>query len=274
MEFGGDLFLSESEVVLHGILRQDGIVVGADEEGGRCLFGHLEFAGEECGELFVLMIGEEVSAGAGVSGGGGEGDDGIDQDLEIGPCAGFTDRVFGEGLWFIVVGGEGGCEVATRGEAHDPDFLGVDTPGFGIEANGAEGVLGVLEGDGVFVLAVTVFEDCGRDAALIEPLGDFVALVIDGEEPVGAARADDDGGAGCLIGFREEDAKGWDVHVFDMSGVVDDFGLGELDGSGRVTGPELEGKGVLRQGERCGGEEGERCEEWDGDGFHNKPGSR
>ena len=47
-----------------------------------------------------------------------------------------------------------------------------------------------------------VFQEHARDAERIEPLGHILALMVDGQDVVAAARADDHGRAGVLVGRR------------------------------------------------------------------------
>ena len=75
-------------------------------------------------------------------------------------------------------------------------------------------------------LAEAVLEDEGAHADRVEPHGDLLALVVGGNHPVPAARADDDRRAGGPVGRGEVDGDLGLVH-----------GLG-ADGPGRPAGPQ------------------------------------
>src|SRR5207244_327454 len=81
-------------------------------------------------------------------------------------------------------------------------------PFLGTGPDGAEGALGVLKRGGVTVArGEAILEDKGGDAVAVEPLGDVLALVADGEEAIAAARTDDDGGARGLVSGRAIEGK-------------------------------------------------------------------
>ena len=62
----------------------------------------------------------------------------------------------------------------------------------------------------------TVFEHKAGDAVVRQPFGDRVAFTADIEDVVAAARADDDGGAGCLFLGRQVDGDAGIVDVVDL----------------------------------------------------------
>ncbi|MEI9898717.1 MAG: hypothetical protein WDN28_33890 [Chthoniobacter sp.] len=97
----------------------------------------------------------------------------------------------------VVVAGGGG-EMAARGEAEDADARGIEVPFLRPGAHEAEGALDILQRRDVFLQAGTlghaILEEHAGDAEGIEPLADFGALEIQGEDAVAAAGADDDGG--------------------------------------------------------------------------------
>ena len=80
-----------------------------------------------------------------------------------------VDGIGGGGIARVEVSERGGGEVAAGGGADDADASGVELPGGGLGADGAEGALGVVEHGGVAVAggAQAVFEDEGGDALLV-----------------------------------------------------------------------------------------------------------
>ncbi len=127
----------------------------------------------------------------------------------------------------------------------------------GARANEAHGALGVLETGAPAFFGIAgwhaVFEEERGEAVGVEPLGDLVALVFEGETFESAAGDDEHGGAGALGGGREENGErgdgdvgdliertwtiGEDVFGWERGGFVgrsvgperDDFGWGESD---------------------------------------------
>src|SRR5579859_237935 len=106
---------------------------------------------------------------------------------------------------------EGGGEVGSGGEAEDADAVRVDVPCGGVFANDAEGALGVLQGSRGFgiraAIGDAVLEEDAGDACIGEPIANFGALEIDGEDAVGAAGKNYDGGAGVFSGGRIESQR-------------------------------------------------------------------
>ena len=86
------------------------------------------------------------------------------------------------------------------GKAEDADAIGIDVPLGGVRADDAEGALRVLQGGGRFRIGAgvghAVFHQDAGDADGVEPVADFGAFEIDGEDVVAAAGEDDDCGAG------------------------------------------------------------------------------
>ncbi len=175
-------------------------------------------------------------------------DDGVTEDGEIGSAADAFDGILGVGISRVELGGGRRGKMAARGEAPDADTLGIEPQFLGAGANHADGALGVLKSGGIAVTrAEPVFEDEAGNAALGEPLGDFVSFVGDGQVLIAAPRTDNDGGAVPLRGGRKMGGQGWPVF------------LGGADGFRRSLGPEILAFGFVgidgeRQGE--GGEEG------------------
>jgi hypothetical protein len=130
--------------------------------------------------------------------------------------------------------------VAAGREAPDADLAGVEPQLPGARAGQADGALGVEQRGGEAVArpeAVLKYE-CG-DAAGGEPVGDFLALVAQGEVAVAAAGADDDGATVALVFRREVDRQRGGVLVRGAEGAGGAFGPEEdLFGLGGVGGVE------------------------------------
>lgn len=183
------------------------------------------------------------------------GDDGVDEDLEIGSRRDALDGVGCCGVVGGVVGCGGRCEVSACGEADNSDAFRVDFPTSGIGANGLDGALRVSKGNEGVSFWESVFEDDAGDAVLVEPFGDTVAFCSGDEAAVAAAWADDEGGA---------------IGVFGMvNGEGGISGNGGAGAGGRFSGPERlfgGGRGFCRdEGEGKDGKEGQ-----EGAGFHGE----
>ena len=87
--------------------------------------------------------------------------------------------------------------MAAGREAHDRDPAGVDFPLGGIGPDRSDRAAGVVEHRGMMIArAQPVLEHERRDPQTIEPLGDLLSFVLDGQHPVAAAGADHHGRAG------------------------------------------------------------------------------
>ena len=100
----------------------------------------------------------------------------------------------------IVVRAECGGEMGSGGETEDADAIGIDVPFGGVRADEADGALRVLESGGGFWIGAgvgdAIFEDDACDAAVGEPIANFRAFKVHGENVIAAAGEDDDCGAG------------------------------------------------------------------------------
>ena len=105
------------------------------------------------------------------------GDDGLEEDLEVG--RGIT----------CGMGGDGGGEMAASREAHDTHIVGVDMPLSGMTAHEFHGLLSIGDGDEAVAMRHAVFEDDEGDALVIEERGPLMTLVIHGEMGIAATRA-------------------------------------------------------------------------------------
>ena len=121
--------------------------------------------------------------------------------------------------------------MAARGEAHYAYLL--DAEFIGVAAGIFEGVMDVLEGSVPGAVGHSVLEDSDGHALLDEPVCGIDALVVSGDQGIGAAGADDDHLAVGLLRLI-------DVHpgivgnVGDGTGLVNGFGAG--GGSGILHG--------------------------------------
>src|SRR5262249_18246504 len=81
-------------------------------------------------------------------------------------------------------------------------------------ADEADGALGILQRGWMAVTgAKPVVQDEGGDAAVVEPLRDLLALVIEGEAAVAAAGDDDDGGGSAFALGRQIEVEAGPVLV-------------------------------------------------------------
>lgn len=236
MEFGGDFVFLEGEVVSDAVFGADAIVGGMCEEGWWGVGRNREF---------------------GVEGGAFGEVGGVDEDGEVGSGVEFVGVVDGFVGGFSEAVGSCGGEVTSGGEAEDADAFGVDLPIIGVCAEESEGALGILKRGEVSGLTFSggdaVFEDDAGDSDGVGPLGDFLTFEVHGENGVGSAGADEDGGAGVfgLVGLVDGDGGFGDVgEALDVSaGVGDVFGSDVAFLAGGGAGPEIEGKlAVGREG--------------------------
>ena len=139
----------------------------------------------------------------------GEGEiPGIDNDGEVGAATELIGGVVRIVEAMFKMGAEGGSEMRSCGEAEDADAIRIDVPFDRMRANNAEGALGVLEscrgfwiGSGV---GNAIFNENAGDTGGGQPIADFRALEVDGEDAIGSSRENDDGCAGAFIFRRIE----------------------------------------------------------------------
>lgn len=242
VELGGNLGLLEGEEPGGGVLDVDGVVFGLDKDGGRSAAVGMKV---QIVEEAVLGVGEVA---------------GIDDHGEVRAAALLIGGVDGVVEAFLVVSADGGGEVTSCGEAEDADALGVDVPLGRVSTDDAEGALCILEGGIGFgigasagVLGISagdaVFDEDAGNAGFVEPVADFGAFEIDGQDAVAPAGEDYDCGAGGFAFRRVENQRGHgdiaepderlagDEVVGRFAGV--DF-RAEVGGAGGSAGPELE----------------------------------
>ena len=259
VEFRGDVDGFESEEPGDGVLYVDRVVFRLDEEGGRGVGGGAQV--ELVEEAFV-RVGEVA---------------GVDDDGEIGAAGLAVGGVLGGVKALVVVGAEGGGEMASCGEAENAYAFGVDVPLCRVSADEADGTLGVFKGSGGFGevgagIGDAVLEEDAVDADPVEPVADFGAFEVDGEDGVASA-GEDDYRCAAVFGFGRIEGDGGrrdvsqaderfagDEVVFRGGGVG--FAAGGGDGIGRGGWPDVHG-GVI-WGRRPGGL-GVR-QDWDGEG--------
>ena len=161
--FCGDLFCLEGLVKPEAIFRgNDAIVEGVSEKSGGSFFGDLFLVGKKIDEFWRGFGAEQVHFGALVTF-VAEGDDGIDEDEEIGAGTELGDGIGGIEVTGVEVSSRGGGEVTTGRESADPEAVGEDRPVFGVGADGANGALGVEKRDEGVTVWEAIFEDDAGD---------------------------------------------------------------------------------------------------------------
>ena len=173
----------------------DGVVFGLDDERGRGVGGDGDVRIQLKGCVFVPHVA------------------GVKCDGEIRAAALFVGGIDGSVGAFIKVRASGGDEVAAGGEADDANPVGRDAIIRGFGPDEGDGALGIFEGHrrfavgAFFVIRDAIFQQHGGDALGIEPVADFGAFEIDGEDLVPAAGKDNDGDAGVFL-LRRVDGHG------------------------------------------------------------------
>ena len=185
VHFGGDALLLERQVLIDGDDDMRGVVVGADEEGGRRVFGDGD---------------DGVGAPAG-----------IDEDGEVGARAGLVGGIGRVGVAGAETGFDESGEFTASRKADEADALRIDGPFFGAGADDAHGSRGIGESValhgvvGIGGAGEAVLEDEGGDAKVVEPVGDLPTFFVDDELGMASAGCDDDGRAIGFVLGREED---------------------------------------------------------------------
>ncbi len=114
--------------------------------------------------------------------------------------------------------------------------MGIELEFGGFGAKEAEGALGIVERDGVFVargVAVAKYER--GEVVVVEEAGDGFAFMAEGQAAVAAAGENQHGSAGGLILGGEVDVEGGNGRI--------GFVLGSGDVGGGKIGPELDAGG-------------------------------
>ena len=144
----------------------------------------------------------------------GQRDDRVNEDHPVRPRAQAFDGVIGIGLARTEMGAGRRGEMAAGREAHDCDPARVDFPLCGVCPDGPDRPAGVVEHRGMMIArAQPIFQNERRDPQAVEPLGDLLALVLDGQHPVAAARADDHGRARRQLRARQPNGDRGDVQL-------------------------------------------------------------
>ena len=183
---GGHIVLVELLVVVEAVGSGHSLIIVAEgEEGARGGAVYLQVVAElglEALQLLLvfLIVGEltkEAVVRAHVGIAGIHGDDGVEEDLEVGRSIARR------------MGGDGGGEVTASREAHDAHIVGVDVPLGGMAAHELHGLLGIGDGDEAVTVGHAVLEDDEGDALVIEERGPLMTLVVHGEVGIAATRA-------------------------------------------------------------------------------------
>lgn len=191
VHFGRHAGLFESDVISECLFHTvDVVVLGLEQKCGRHVFGDRNFGIQL---IFVRGVLGHVA--------------GIQRDGEIRAAAFAIGGIDGRVGAMIGMGADVGDEVAAGGKAEHADFVRINMPFGGVVPNEAEGALRIFQSgrrDGfeMFVEAGdimragsghAVFQQHGRDAAGGEPIADFRAFEVDGQNGVAAAWKDNDG---------------------------------------------------------------------------------
>ena len=114
--------------------------------------------------------------------------------------------------FLIEIGAGRGGQVAAGGESQHADAGGVDAPFLARDRTTRKARWASCSGrgvaDGAFMGRHAVFQQHAGDADGIQPLADFGAFEIEGQDTVAAAGRDDDRCAGVLPGWRRKDLDG------------------------------------------------------------------
>ena len=246
MNFRREVLALVGEVEFGGFNGVIAVVMSNHEEAGRGIRGHAHAFGEVLLGFFV----EEAAT--------------IDKEREV-RTTGIIDPVFlGIGAGGAIPGSVA-YEIGSGRKADDADALWIYIPLRRTMADDAECTLQVLDGivgrHGFIGRGCAVAQENARDADAVEPFANARAFIRRGEEPVTAARADDDGGAIGVGGGVDGDRRFGDIRLVAS---VATFGPDAIGGRfgwchaspGNALGPQ--GDGVF--GSACGSREGQEEE--------------
>lgn len=268
VEFGGDVgalqCLEEDERTLRVVVER------VDDEHGRR--GGVQARGNVVAKRVGARVGEAAA---------------VDGEVEIGPggkvVGGVDARVLA--VSGFMIRGEKDVDLGAGGETDGADGGWVDVPVGGARADEAHGALGVLKTGTPAFFGIAgrdaVFEEEGGKTLGVEPFGDLIALVFEGETFETAAGDDEHGGAGAFVGGRKKDGERGDGDVRDLvertRAIGEDVFGGERGGFvGRGVGPETDdfgrregdvgerggvGSGLRESGDSGGQEDSEGEEE-------------
>lgn len=205
VHLGRHSVFAKREIETHRVLRRDGrVLVGLEEEGRRCLGGHVLFGRHLVGPggVFGAVRTEQVLARTSVSDFRVHRDHRIAENGEVGTGADLVDcidRIVG-GL--VVEGGRHAREMASGGKAHHRDAGRIESQLRSTRSRGADRTLHVGKLCRVVVAGRSEpeVEDKSGDAAFVEPLRRLVPFVVGGESTIAATRADHDRGADVVFG--------------------------------------------------------------------------
>ena len=159
-------------------------------------------------------------------------------------------------------GGRGG-EFRTGGEAHDADFVGVDAPFLCISADHADGLLGVINGvrlGVVAILAEAVAEDDGVDAVVVKERDEVRAFAAHVEGVVASAGHQDNRRAGVDGLFHHVHFERRVVDVDNAADAAGDRAAHVVDlGLPHFIGLEVGRIGRVERDDDAAGDDGLRC---------------
>src|SRR5580658_1280397 len=111
--------------------------------------------------------------------------------------------------------------MGSGGEAEDADAAGVDVPLGGVGADDSDGSLGVFQGRGGLGhvgagVGDAIFDQDAGDAFGVEPVADFGAFQVDGQDVVAAA-GEDYYGCSSVFAFGRVEREGGRGDVAQVS---------------------------------------------------------
>ena len=259
VEFGRDLGVFQFEKIKSSVFDVDRIVFSVDDEGRRGVGSDVDFGiGRE------ILIGESEIAG-------------INNDGEVGTAGELVGSVNGLIEAFLEMGGECRRKMGAGGKTEYADAIGSKVPQVGVGANHAEGALGVLESGVGFRkragIGYAIFDQDTVHVDVDEPIADFGAFEVDGEDMVATTWKNDYGGVGvrrlgrieseCGIGDIAEADERFAGDEIVFGGRCVGFGSGIRSSAGSASGPELQrGAAGGRLPRRLlGGDGGRSCQE-------------
>ena len=171
--------------------RRRGIVFGLKEKRGRGVGNHGQFGRER---IIVLGIDKES---------------GINDYRKIRPTTELVGFVSGRVRTIVELTGGDSGQMTARGEAKDADAMRINFPFGGVKSGQAKSALGVLErGDIKFLIWAgggnAVFEQHAGHADGIQPIANFRAFEVPGQNGITASGTNDDGRSGVFIRGRRK----------------------------------------------------------------------
>ena len=198
-----DVLCGEGAVEVDGVLvHDDRVIDGRYQEGGWHIGRNLQLHGVLILLFFGVMAGEQVAARPLVGDAVLHGDHRVDWHHKVGTVAILAHEAEGSQEAGVVIDAGHGHEVAASGKAHHSDFVGVEVPAFGVDAQELDGVLQILYHGWMMVafVARTIAQYVGVDTLRVEPFGYAKTFCFNAHQmAVAAARANNHGYA-CVDG--------------------------------------------------------------------------